>query len=139
VALLTTTEAAKILGLNPVTVRAKAPSLPGAQRNEFGHWLLPESAIEELRVQRPRGYTNTKRRTGFLTGPAERALTLLGDWEQGTAEEIASATGVVAANARKALAIAGGKGLAARIEGTTSWTLTSQGRKWLVEHREVAA
>jgi DNA-binding transcriptional ArsR family regulator len=139
VSLLTTNQAAEELGVRPVTVRKHAPTLNGAQHNKDGHWLLPQAAIDELRnrlcAPRP-----SRQRPDLLSGPAARALALLADWEEATAEELAAATGVVPANARKALAIAGGRGLATRIEGTTSWKLTNAGHQWLVEHpQEVAA
>jgi hypothetical protein len=137
VSLLTTNQAAEELGIRPVTVRMHAPTLNGAQHNEHGHWVLPDSAIEELRARmhRPRP---SRRRPDLLSGPAARALALLGEWEEATAEELAAATGVVPANARKALAIAGGRGLATRIGGTTSWMLTAEGHQWLTEHQQEA-
>ena len=136
---LTTTQAAEELGVSTVTIRVHAPYVSGTKRNADGHWVLPQTAIEEFR-ERIGTARPSRKRPDLLSGPAVRALALLAEWEQATAEELAAATGVVPANARKALAIAGGRGLATRIEGTTSWTLTDAGRKWLVEHpQEVAA
>ena len=129
-ALLTTSEAAQELGLDPCTIRKRIHRVSSAQRTELGHWLIPDSALNELRAKNARD-DSKKRRPSLLSGPAERALVLLGDWKQGTSEELAAATGVVPANARKALAIAHGQGLAIRIEGSNVWTLTDAGHKWL--------
>jgi predicted transcriptional regulator with HTH domain len=134
---LTTAEVARQIGIDPSTVRDYLPGIDGVSRTAQGHWLIPETAVDEIKGQ-IRSHWAGKRRSPPVNEPVRRALVLLADWKQGTADEIAAATRVVPANARKALAMAQGQGLATRIEGTTSWTLTKVGRKWLAA-QEVAA
>lgn len=134
---LTTTEAARILGLHPAYVRTitKQGKIP-AQRID-GQWQLALNDVVAYRRQlKPTLRSRTSNR--LLAPSAVRSLQLLQEWGSAEAEQLALVIEVHPGNIRKGLAIAEKLGFAARTG--TDWSLTEDGRRWLAEHpQEVAA
>jgi excisionase family DNA binding protein len=132
--LLSTVEAARLLGVTRVSVHSSVIEgrLP-AQRID-GRWYINQTDVEAYRPRLPS--TAGTKRVGPLNDSARRLLALLGEWGSSKADELAVVVELHPGNVRKGLAIAEKLGYVTR-EGH-EWLLTDAGRQWLAQ-QEVAA
>jgi excisionase family DNA binding protein len=131
---ISTTEAARRIGVGSVTIRNKIRVNELPARREGPIWLVDASALGEFK----RSPGSGPRKQNQLTPTGRKAMRLLDEWGSGTSEELALVLEVNPGNVRKGLAIAEKLSFATRTG--SDWSLTKTGRQWLVEHaQEVAA
>jgi excisionase family DNA binding protein len=138
---ISTTEAARLVGVGSVTIRKKIRLNEVPARREGPVWLIDAAALDDLRrlvAAERRNYSHVRPKPLPITPTGHRAMQLLADWGSGTSEELALVIEVNSGNVRKGLAIA--EKLAFAIRNGSDWSLTDSGRQWLTEHpQEVAA
>lgn len=133
---MTTTEAARILGVHPSYVRHLSSSGKLHAERIDGQWQLDLGTVLAYRHQLNPRHGQVRRR--LFPPSSVRSLQLLNEWGTAQPEELALVVDIHAGNVRKGLAIAEKLGLVTR--AGSNWSLTDAGRQWLVDHaREVAA